>query len=126
MMIRFETAIAAVAVGIMISLAAPARAEKVLRWAFSTGAVTFDPHSANSGPDDMQQYSVYERLLATSSRLEVIPQLAVAWGPVDTVTWEFKLRRGVRFHDGTPFTAEDVVFSLARAQRALTVCEFLR
>ena len=97
-------------------LAGPAAAENVLRWAFSTGALTFDPHSANSGPDDMQQYSVYERLLATSARLEVVPQLAVAWRPVGPVTWEFELRQGVRFHDGAPLTAEDVVFSLERAR----------
>jgi peptide/nickel transport system substrate-binding protein len=116
MMIRFGAAIAALAIGIVISLAGPARAENVLRWAFSTGALTFDPHSANSGPDDMQQYSVYERLLGTSARLEVIPQLATAWRPVGPATWEFELRQGVRFHDGTPLTAEDVVFSLERAR----------
>jgi peptide/nickel transport system substrate-binding protein len=97
-------------------LAGQASAENVLRWAFSTGALTFDPHSANSGPDDMQQYSVYERLLATSARLEVVPQLAVAWRPVGPVTWEFELRQGVRFHDGAPLTAEDVVFSLEHAR----------
>jgi peptide/nickel transport system substrate-binding protein len=116
MMNRFETAIAAVGVGILISLAGSAAAENVLRWAFSTGALTFDPHSANSGPDDMQQYSVYERLLATSARLEIVPQLAVAWRPVGPVTWEFELRQGVRFHDGAPLTAEDVVFSLERSR----------
>ena len=64
----------------------------------------------------MQRDPVYERLLATSARLEVVPQLAVAWRPVDPVTWEFELRQGVRFHDGAPFTAEDVVFSLERAR----------
>ncbi len=88
----------------------------MLRWAFSTGALTFDPHSCNCGPDYMQQYSVYEHLLGTSARLEVIPQLATAWRPVGPATWEFELRQGVRFHDGAPFTAEDVVFSLGRAR----------
>jgi peptide/nickel transport system substrate-binding protein len=116
MMIRFEAGIAALAIGIVIALAGPASAENVLRWAFSTGALTFDPHSCNCGPDDMQQYSVYERLLGTSARLEVIPQLATAWRPVGPVTWEFELRQGVRFHDGAPLTAEDVVFTLERAR----------
>ena len=115
-MIRLEATVAALAIGITLSLAGPTSAENVLRWAFSTGALTLDPHSANSGPDDMQQYSVYERLLATSARLEVVPQLAVGWRPVGPVTWEFELREGVRFHDGAPFTAEDVVFSLERAR----------
>ena len=85
-MCRLRAATAAVAIATMISLAGPASAENVLRWAFSTGALTFDPHSCNCGPDDMQQYSVYERLLGTSARLEVIPQLATAWRPVGAVT----------------------------------------
>jgi peptide/nickel transport system substrate-binding protein len=45
-----------------------------------------------------------------------VPQLAVAWKIVDSTHWDFELRQGVRFHDGTPFTAEDVVFSIGRAQ----------
>ena len=43
------------------------------------------------------------------------PSLAVAWKLLDPLTWEFELRRDVTFHDGEPFTAEDVVFSLQRA-----------
>lgn len=115
-MIRFETSIAALAIGIVISLAGPAAAENVLRWASGAGALTFDPHSANHGPSIVQRDPVYERLLTTSARLEVIPQLATAWRPVDPLAWEFELRQGVRFHDGAPFTAEDVVFSLKRAR----------
>jgi peptide/nickel transport system substrate-binding protein len=45
-----------------------------------------------------------------------VPQLAVAWNVVDPTNWEFELRQGVRFHDGTPLTAEDVIFSIERAQ----------
>ena len=39
--------------------------------------------------------------------LEIVPQLAVDWKLIDPLTWEFSLRQGVWFHDGTPFTAED-------------------
>ena len=63
------------AVGVTISFAAPASAENVLRWASVGGALTFDPHSGNHGPSIIQQDPVYERLLNTSSRLEVVPQL---------------------------------------------------
>jgi peptide/nickel transport system substrate-binding protein len=108
--------VAGLALGLIVAVTGPAAAENVLRWAFSRGALTFDPHSANSGPDIMQQVSVYERLLDTSASLKIEPQLAVAWRPVDPVTWEFELRQGVRFHDRAPFTAEDVVFSLERAR----------
>jgi peptide/nickel transport system substrate-binding protein len=97
-------------------LAGPASAENVLRWASDVGALTFDPHSANHGPSIVQRDPVYERLLTTSARLEVVPQLALAWRPIDPLTWEFELRQGVRFHDGSSFTAEDVVFSLERAR----------
>ena len=105
-----------VAALMMAVAATPAAAENVLRWASDVGALTFDPHSANHGPSIVQRDPVYERLLTTSARLEVVPQLAVAWRPVDSVTWEFELRQGVRFHDGAPFTAEDVVFSIERAR----------
>ena len=47
-----------------------------------------------------------------------MPQLAIAWKIVDPTHWDFELRQGVRFHDGTPFTADDVVFSLERARAA--------
>src|SRR5437660_1290622 len=46
--------------------------------------------------------------------LEIEPRLAETWKAVDPTTWEFKLRRGVKFHDGSDFTAEDVKFSIAR------------
>jgi len=105
------------AVGIFwLLLASPAAAENVLRWASDVGALTFDPHSAKHGPSTIQRDPVYERLLHTSARLDVVPQLAVRWRPIEPVIWEFDLREGVRFHDGAPFTAEDVVFSLERAR----------
>jgi peptide/nickel transport system substrate-binding protein len=59
---------------------------------------------------------VYEALLDVDSNLTIVPQLALAWKPLDPTTWEFDLRPHVRFHDGTPFTAADVVFSIERAR----------
>jgi peptide/nickel transport system substrate-binding protein len=95
---------------------APAAAENVLRWASVGGALTFDPHAYNEVPTSAQIRQVYERLLDFDSDLGLVPQLAVAWRPLDPTTWEFDLRPDVRFHDGTPFTANDVVFSIARAR----------
>ena len=48
-------------------------------------------------------------------RQRLTPDLAESWKVIDATTWEFKLRRNVRFHDGTPFTADDVIFSFERA-----------
>jgi peptide/nickel transport system substrate-binding protein len=58
---------------------------------------------------------VYEPLVDFSASYEIEPALAVAWKLIDPTTWQFDLRPGARFHDGTPFTSEDVVFSLNRA-----------
>jgi peptide/nickel transport system substrate-binding protein len=115
-MYRLRTTVTALAMAAAMTSAGPTAAENVLRWASDVGALTFDPHAAKHGPSTIQRDQVYERLLHTSARLEVVPQLAVAWRPVGPVTWEFELREGVRFHDGAPFTAEDVVFSIERAR----------
>ena len=70
------------------------------------------PHRDNKGATKQ----VYEALLDVDSNLAIVPQLALAWKPLDPTTWEFELRPGVTFHDGTPFTAADVVFSIERAR----------
>jgi peptide/nickel transport system substrate-binding protein len=95
--------------------AEPAGAENVLRWASATEPLTFDPHAAAHQPTFAAHIQVYERLVDFNSRYEIEPALAVAWKLIDATTWQFDLRPDVRFHDGTPFTSEDVVFSLKRA-----------
>jgi peptide/nickel transport system substrate-binding protein len=94
---------------------APGRAENVLRWQSAISGLTFDPYAFNHAPTRAQNIQVYESLVDFDSDHTITPGLAVAWRPIDVTTWEFELRQGVRFHDGTPFTAEDVVFSLRRA-----------
>jgi peptide/nickel transport system substrate-binding protein len=116
MMIRFAASIAALAIGIVISLAGPASAENVLRWAGSGAPFGFDPHSMESSFDDALKDPVYETLIAFDSDMTMSGHLATSWKPLDATTWEFQLRENVRFHDGSPFTADDVVFSIRRAQ----------
>ena len=87
----------------------------MLRWASAIAGLTFDPHAFNHQPTRAQNMQVYEPLVDFDSDNSIRPGLAVAWRLVDATTWEFELRQGVRFHDGTPLTAEDVVFSLRRA-----------
>jgi peptide/nickel transport system substrate-binding protein len=100
--------------------AGPAAAENVLRWASAGGAATFDPHSFDETQTHAQRVQVYEALVGLDSHLELVPRLALEWRLVDPLTWEFKLRPNVRFHDGTPLTADDVVFSIARAKTELS------
>ena len=66
--------------------------------------------------DDTLKDPVYETLIAFDSDMTMSGHLATSWKPLNTTTWEFKLRENVRFHDGTPLTAADVVFSIRRAQ----------
>jgi peptide/nickel transport system substrate-binding protein len=99
--------------------AGPAAAENVLRWASAGGALTADPHGYDDIQTTAQLRQVYEPLVGFDSDLNLVPQLALAWRLVDPTTWEFELRPSVRFHDGTPFTAADVVFSFGRAKTEL-------
>ena len=111
---RISTLLIALAL-LATCLVVPARAENVVRWASATEALTFDPHSASHVPTQVETSQVYEPLVDFNSSYEIEPSLAIAWKLIDPMTWQFDLRRGVRFHDGTPFTAQDVVFSLDRA-----------
>jgi peptide/nickel transport system substrate-binding protein len=101
-----------------LAAAGPAAAENVLRFTSGTGgAVTMDPHSRwTVGTERPALQQVYETLLDIDSNLAIVPQLALDWKPLDPTTWEFELRPAVTFHDGTPFTAADVLFSIERAR----------
>jgi peptide/nickel transport system substrate-binding protein len=118
-MIRFNATVAALAIAGAISLSGPAAAENVLRFMGADAtAATMDPHAyAPSGPENLgATKQVYEALLDVDSNLAIVPQLALTWKPLNTTTWEFALRPDVTFHDGTPFTAADVLFSIERAR----------
>src|SRR3546814_11152809 len=57
---------------------------------------------------------MFEALLLTDENQRLSPGLATSYKPLDDTAWEFKLREGVTFHDGSPFTAKDVVFTVCR------------
>jgi peptide/nickel transport system substrate-binding protein len=97
-------------------LAEPAGAQ-TLRIGMKAAVDGSDPHQSYS-PNRNVQMQVYESLTFQTSTLHPVPGLAEGWKVVDPRTWEFTLREGVRFHDGSPLTAEDVVFSIKRAQDA--------
>jgi peptide/nickel transport system substrate-binding protein len=103
----------------------PAAAENVLRFTIGIGgAVTMDPHSRwTVGTERPALQQVYETLLDIDSTLAIVPQLALDWQPLDLTTWEFGLRPAVTFHDGTPFTAADVLFSIERARADTSVVQ---
>jgi peptide/nickel transport system substrate-binding protein len=109
-------ALAAVALHALALLVAPADA-KTLRWARSIDTTSLDPHAANTGPNLLIAHHLYEPLIVRQFDGKMVPALATSWTLTrDPLVWEFKLRPGVTFHDGSPLAAEDVLFSLERAR----------
>ncbi len=75
---------------------------------------TMDPQWNLLGNNTQAMRNQYDTLVGRDVNLQLVPSLALSWKVVDDTTWEFKLRPGVKFHDGSAFTAEDVKFTLAR------------
>lgn len=98
-----------------LALAAGAAQAVTLRVANQGDALSMDPHSLNESLQLTFTGNVYEPLVARDKQLGLAPGLATRWTQPKPNVWRFELRRGVKFHDGTPFTADDVVFSLGRA-----------
>ncbi len=92
---------------------------ETLRWARSGDALTLDPHAQNEGPTHTIRHQMYEPLIIRDVTGAFEPALATDWAPSadDPNVWVFNLRQGVKFHDGSDFTAEDVVFSFERAKQ---------
>jgi peptide/nickel transport system substrate-binding protein len=88
---------------------------KTLRTSDQGDALSMDPHSLNETTQLGFTHNVFEPLVARDAQLKPTPALATSWKQTAPTVWRFELRRGVSFHDGTPFTADDVVFSFQRA-----------
>ena len=111
-----KTFVAILIVLVTTLLVTPVQAANVLRWGAHIDARSFDVHIYNSAYLQRFWQLTYEALVEKDPELNFIPCLATEWKPIDHTTWEFKLRRGVKFHNGAPFSAEDVVFSINRAK----------
>jgi len=96
------------------SAAAPATAQEI-RIGLGAMARSMDPHFTNSGPDVANMLHVFDKLILQDEKQALMPGLATSWTAINPTTWEVKLREGVTFHDGTPFTAEDVAYTVKRA-----------
>jgi peptide/nickel transport system substrate-binding protein len=75
---------------------------------------SIDPHFHNLTPNNNVGNHIFDALVTKDARGRLTPALAESWRTLDDLTWEFRLRKGVKFHDGSDFTAADVVFSLER------------
>jgi peptide/nickel transport system substrate-binding protein len=97
----------------LIAITTPTLAAE-LRIGLSADVTTMDPHFVAAQPNLTVQMHVFDGLVRIDARGRVIPGIAVSWSTPDPLTWEIKLRSGVKFHDGSELTPEDVVFSLER------------
>ncbi len=88
---------------------------KTFKWANAGDVSSMDPYFRNETFLLAFLENIYEPLVRRDQKLGLEAALAVKWGQTSPTTWFFDLRQGVKFHDGTPFTADDVVFSLNRA-----------
>lgn len=97
------------------ALAAGAASAQTVRIGNQGDALSMDPHSLNESLQLTVTGNIYEPLVARDRNLKLVPGLATSWKQTSPTVWRFELRKGVEFHDGTPFTADDVLFTFARA-----------
>ncbi len=106
----------AAGIGALMVAAAPAMAAD-LTMGFSSEPQSIDPLFSRTGPNQTTAGHIFGRLMERDEKGIFQPSLAESWKNLDSNTWEVKLRQNVKFHDGSPFTAEDVVFSIERAPK---------
>ena len=113
-MIRRIARLTAVIAALLLPCVAHAQ-EKVLRWGNNGEISTMDPHGAFSTANASLLFNIYEPLIRHNRDLKLEPALATSWQTLAPDHWRFVIRKGVKFHDGTPLTGRDVVASLKRA-----------
>ncbi|WP_126424868.1 ABC transporter substrate-binding protein [Brevibacillus marinus] len=98
--------------------------KKILTIASGNDIVSFDLHNHNNTSTEAVHINMFNYLVKKGRNQEVLPDLATSWKQLDATTWEFKLREGVKFHNGDPFTAADVKYTLERVARDNTLLEY--
>ena len=108
----------ALSIALALCLGSAATVQAVpLRWAATNDVLTLDPHSQDHATTHAILQHAYEGLTRYDAKFQVEPALATKWTFISPTQVRFDLRHGVKFHDGTPFTADDVVFSFGRIRQ---------
>ena len=110
---RSAARIIAVAAIVFAAAAFPAGAAN-LTVGLGTDVTAIDPHYHNLTPNNNVAAHIFGYLVQRTEKSQLEPGLATEWKTIDPLTWEFKLRKGVKFHDGSDFTAADVVATIER------------
>ena len=106
--------LSAVTVAAVIAFAAVPATAADLTIGLGTDVTALDPHYHNVTPNNNVAAHIFGYLVQRNEKSQLEPGLATEWKVIDPLTWEFKLRKGVKFHDGSDFTAADVVASIER------------
>lgn len=106
--------LAGAALGLGLAIATGAASAQSLTVGVRGGPESMDPHYSTLGVHAAAAKHIFDTLVWSGDDLQIEPGLATSWRPIDTDTWEFELREGVKFHDGSDFSAEDVKFSIER------------
>jgi peptide/nickel transport system substrate-binding protein len=104
-----------IGVAAAVAMAVGPVAAKELTIGVASEPTSMDPHFHNLGPNNSMMSHIYDALIHQTESQQLIPGLAESWKTLDDTTWEFKLRKGIKFHDGSPFTVDDVIFTFERA-----------
>ena len=106
------------AVAALLGAAAPAVAQPeaaVLNIGIGGAVTSVDPHFYNASPNNSLSMHLFDRLVERDAKAQPYPGLAESWRVLSDTVWEFRLRPGIKWHDGRDFTADDVAFTIARA-----------
>jgi peptide/nickel transport system substrate-binding protein len=114
---RFSTLLS---VAVVLWLLGGSGSAASLRVGLATDVATMDPHALNAGSTTLVLRQVYEPLVGRGKDWRKAPALALEWSNPEPTRWRFRLRPNVRFHDGSTFDADDVVFSINRAGESLS------
>lgn len=110
-----------------LGLGLEAKADKdTLIIAQGADAKVLDPHGSNDQPSSRVSGQIYDTLVKQDLNMNIIPGLAESWTQVDDTTTEFKLRKGVKFHNGQELTADDVKFTLDRMKESPAVSHIIK
>src|SRR3979411_2564120 len=111
-----QSLLTAATASILAFATVPASAQ-TLRYANQGELKSLDPYTLNESTTHAHIGQVYEALITRDKDLKIIPALAESWEMPEPTRWRFHLRKGVKFQNGDPFTADDVIFSAERVQK---------
>ena len=111
---KFKQKMLLALVGTALTAAFSGAWAQTVRIANQGDSLSLDPHSLNESLQLSTTGNAYEPLVDLDKKLNVVPGLATSWKQMSPTLWRFDLRKNVKFYDGTPFTADDVLFTMAR------------